>query len=58
MAVTIVRFRAFDKTRKAMNKSMGEAARDLGLSLGKYMYLLFVQLPAVYAVRMVDKVFK
>jgi glycosyltransferase involved in cell wall biosynthesis len=58
MKERMVRFRAFDKTRKAMNKSMGEAAKDLGLSLGKYMYLLFVQLPAVYAVRMVDKVFK
>ena len=52
----MVRFRAFNKTRRAMNRSMSDAAKDLGISQMKYLYNLCVVMPVVYAVRMIDKV--
>ena len=52
----MVRFRAYNKTRKAMHKNISEAANDLSISQINYMYNLCIVMPIVYAIRMIDKV--
>ena len=56
MKEKMVRFRAYNKTRKAMNKSISDSAKDLEISTVEYLFNLCVLMPVVYAVRMVDKV--
>ena len=52
----MVRFRAYNKTRKAMEKGIVEAAQDLNVSTLKYLYYLLVLMPFVYVLRMIDKI--
>ena len=52
----MARFRAYNKTRKAMGKSISEAASDLMISKKEFIYNLCVVMPVVYVARMVDKV--
>ena len=51
----MVRFRAFNKTRNAMNKTLKEAAKDIGLSPLAYIYYLCILMPFVYFIRLIDK---
>lgn len=56
MKEKMVRFRAYNKTRKAMNKSISDSAKDLEISAVEYLFNLYVLMPVVYAMRMIDKV--
>ena len=52
----MVRFRAFNKTRKAMKRSMSDAAQDLNVTFLQYLFNLCIVMPVVYLIRMIDKV--
>lgn len=47
----IVNFRQFNKVAKLKGKKIFERAKDIGMSNGKYIFYLLVELPILYAFR-------
>jgi hypothetical protein len=51
----MIRFRAYNKTRKVINKSIAEAAKDIHISTMEYLFNLCVVMPVVYAIMILEK---